>query len=95
MGPWGYLMGFFMFYNLLDTTTYLLSLIILADIQSVSANIIRSLIMLCINYIEVSLEISLISYISYYPNLRFIYALTFGVLGEELIKVGNNIWIDR
>ena len=90
-----YFIGIFMLYNLLDTTTYLLSLIVLADIQRFSANIIRSLIMLCINYIEISMEISLIYYINYYPNLRFIQAITFGILGEKVEDIVNNIWIDN
>jgi O-acetyl-ADP-ribose deacetylase (regulator of RNase III) len=49
-------------YDLLDTVTYLLSLLLHADIQRPSANITRSLIMLVVNYIEVQLEIAAIYY---------------------------------
>ena len=39
---------------LVDTVTYLLVLIILSDVQRPSANITRSLIMLFVNYFEIS-----------------------------------------
>lgn len=55
--------GGFMLYNLLDTVTYLLALIVLADIQNPSANIIRSLLMLLINYIETGVELASVGYI--------------------------------
>lgn len=45
-----------MIYNLLDTFTYLLALMFLADIQRPSANVIRSLILLFANFIEVKFE---------------------------------------
>lgn len=51
---------FVILYNLIDTITYLLALMFLADIQRPSANVIRSLVLLIINYIEVELEISAI-----------------------------------
>lgn len=47
-------------YDLLDTTTYLVALMFLADIQRPSANVIRSLLMLVVNYIEVELDIIVI-----------------------------------
>lgn len=47
-------------YNLADTITYLLALMFLADIQRPSANVIRSLVLLVINYIEVELEMAAI-----------------------------------
>lgn len=50
-----------MLYNLLDTVTYLISLIVLADIQNPSANIIRSLLMVLMNYMEVSLEMAVMA----------------------------------
>ena len=50
-------------YNLLDTTTYLIALMFLADIQRPSANIIRSLLMLIVNYIEVELDIMTLYYL--------------------------------
>lgn len=64
-----------------DTVTYLASLIILADIQRPSANVIRSMVMLSLNYLEVSLDISVITYIKYYGVLRFRDALAFGLSG--------------
>lgn len=45
-------------YDLLDTVTYLLSLMLFADIQRPSANVSRSLIMLVVNYIEVELDMA-------------------------------------
>lgn len=45
-------------YDLLDTVTYLLTLMFLSDIQRPSANVSRSLIMLVVNYIEVRLDIT-------------------------------------
>lgn len=47
-------------YNLLDTVTYLLSLMFLADIQRPSANVSRSLVMLVVNYIEVEFDVACI-----------------------------------
>lgn len=47
-------------YDLLDTVTYLLTLMFLSDIQRPSANVSRSLIMLVVNYIEVRLDITCI-----------------------------------
>lgn len=49
-----------MIYNLLDTFTYLLALMFLTDIQRPSANVIRSLILLFVNFIEVKFEIAAI-----------------------------------
>ena len=57
------IIGVFMMYNLCDTITYLLALIVLADIQNPSANIIRSLLMLLINYIETGVELTTVGYI--------------------------------
>lgn len=51
---------FVIIYDLLDTTTYLVALMFLADIQRPSANVIRSLLMLVVNYIEVELDIIVI-----------------------------------
>lgn len=70
-------------YNLAGTVTYLLSLITLADIQKPSANVIRSLIMLLFNYIEVSLDISVISLLLCRGAMVFREALGFGLLGVE------------
>lgn len=50
-------------YLMTDTLTYLLVLIIHADIQRPSANIIRSLTFLFINYVEVSFEIAILIFL--------------------------------
>lgn len=47
-------------YDLGDTVTYLIALMFLADVQRPSANVIRSLVMLVINYIEVEMDIAAI-----------------------------------
>jgi O-acetyl-ADP-ribose deacetylase (regulator of RNase III) len=53
---------FIIVYDLMDTVTYLIALMILADIQRPSANVCRSLLMLIVNYIEVELDIVAIYY---------------------------------
>ena len=58
-----YVVTIVILYNLLDTTTYLIALMFLADIQRPSANIIRSLLMLIVNYIEVELDIMTLYYL--------------------------------
>lgn len=77
------IMCILMVYDLADTITYLLSLIILADIQNPSANTIRSLIMLIINYLEVSLDISVVYYYLYRGQMMFRDAMAFGILGID------------
>lgn len=71
-------------YNMSDTITYLLTLVIMADIQRPSANIIRSLILLFVNYLEASFGMSYLYY-KYYvqaaTNILFREAIRFGVLG--------------
>lgn len=68
---------------LVDTVTYLLTLIIMSDVQRPSANIIRSMIMLFINYIEISCDLAFLYYIQY--RVRFREALAFGFLNEQAI----------
>ena len=68
---------------LIDTVTYLLTLIIMADVQRPSANIIRSMIMLFINYIEISFDLTFLYYVQY--KVRFREALAFGFLNEQTI----------
>ena len=75
--------------SLVDTVTYLLVLIIMTDIQRPSANIIRSMIMLLFNYIEISCDLALLYYIQY--NVRFREALAFGFLGEKIINELNTV----
>ena len=71
-------------YMMMDTITYLLTLIVLADIQRPSANIIRSLLFLFVNYMEVNLDIALLYYM-FNPNLsQFMEAIQFGILPETV-----------
>ncbi len=75
---------------LVDTVTYLLVLIILSDVQRPSANITRSLIMLFVNYFEISGDLAFLYYIHY--DVRFRQALTFGFLGENTIFSFERSW---
>lgn len=75
--------GLLIIYCLLDTITYLLLLIILSDIQRPSANVIRSIIMLFINYIEVGCEFAFLYTIFY--KLDFLQALEMSFLGKEIL----------
>lgn len=70
-------------YFLADTVTYLLVLIVLADIQRPSANIIRSMITLFINYVEVSLNMSVIYFVKYHGAVLFRKALAFVFLNID------------
>lgn len=91
---------FIMMYNMLDTITYLLTLIILADIQRPSANVIRFMIMLFVNYIEVSFGMAYL-YFTYYKYLGQAIslrdAIAFGVLGlkveDKLIRTLDYVFI--
>lgn len=81
--------SFFSIYLMCDTITYLLILIFLADIQKSSANIIRSVIMLLFNYIEIANELSFLCYLYYskkLTNFSFEKALAFGFLGQSVVK---------
>lgn len=79
--PAVHVVSFILFYSMADTATYLLGLLMMADIQKPSANVIRSLLLLFFNYIEVSLEIAYFYYV-YCADITFEEALAFGVLGE-------------
>jgi len=68
-------------YSISDTITYLLTLIIMADIQRPSANIIRSMIMLLVNYIEVSLGMAYLYFMYYKSKISVSDAVRFGILG--------------
>lgn len=74
--------GALIIYCPLDTITYLLLLIILSDIQRPSANIIRSLIMLFVNYVEVGAEMAFLYTICY--KITFFEALEISFLGKEI-----------
>lgn len=70
-------------YDLIDTVTYLLSLLLMADVQRPSANVIRSMLLLFFNYIEVSLEMTCLFYCQYRDrNMDFLHALEPGILGS-------------
>lgn len=73
--------SFILFYSMADTVTYFLALIMMADIQKPSANIIRSLLLLFFNYVEVSWGMAYFYYV-YCADITFEEALAFGVLGE-------------
>lgn len=75
-----YFVSIVVFYDLLDTTTYLMALMFLADIQRPSANVIRSLLILMVNYIEVQLDITVL----YYVAGKIFYNITYNV--ECVIK---------
>lgn len=82
-GAPGILLRFILCYNLADTITYLISLILMADIQKPSANVIRSMLLLLLNYVEVSIEIACL-YLLHYGTGRmsFLQALQPGLMGE-------------
>lgn len=56
----------------------------MSDVQRPSANIIRSMIMLFINYIEISFDLAFLYYIHYKVSFRE--ALAFGFWGERVIE---------
>lgn len=65
-------------YFMVDTVTYLLVLIVLSDIQRPSANVIRSMIFLFVNYMEVSADMAIIYYLSNFGQLGIREAVQFG-----------------
>ena len=69
-------------YNMADTTTYLIALLVMTDIQKPSANIIRSLLLLLLNYMEVSLDITALYLLRYQDSgITFLEALEPGLIG--------------
>jgi O-acetyl-ADP-ribose deacetylase (regulator of RNase III) len=82
-GNFGNVIRFLLYYNLIDTVTYLISLILMADIQKPSANVIRSMLLLLLNYVEVSLEMSCLYFQQYKADhMTFLQALGPGFIGE-------------
>ena len=79
------------FYNLLDTVTYLIVLLVMADIQNPSANVIRSLILLVFNYLEIAFGLAYFYYLNY-RNIGILYreALRMGLLGGEINGIEIN-----
>lgn len=70
-------------YDLVDTITYLISLLLMADVQKPSANVIRSMLMLLFNYIEVSLEMTCLFYCQFKERkITALQALESGLLGN-------------
>lgn len=70
-------------YDLADTVTYLISLLIMADIQKPSANVIRSMLLLAFNYIEVSLEMTCLFFGQFKERTMTVFqALEPGILGN-------------
>ncbi len=65
-------------YFMIDTVTYLLVLIVLSDIQKPSANVIRSMIFLFVNYLEVSADMTILYYLGNFGNIRIREAVRFG-----------------
>ena len=84
-----WILGVLIVYCLLDTITYLILLIILSDIQRPSANIIRSIIILFVNYIEVCGELAFLFTMFY--NMTFFEALKVSFLGAEITQVINPV----
>ncbi len=74
-------------YNMADTLSYLLTLIVMTDIQRPSANVIRSLIMLFVNYIEVSLDMAFLYIAQYREQITELEAMAFGLLGRLSDKI--------
>lgn len=94
-GIWSNLQSILMMYGLLDTITYLLALIILADIQNPSANIIRSLFMLFINYIEIVFELTIVGFVWLKTSISKSELLMYVVLGIDFnnsIESMENAW---
>lgn len=81
-------------YSMADTVTYLLLLIVMADIQRPSANVIRSILLLLINYVQVSLDMANIYCLMNYGKVKLQDALYFGIIGEtteRFIETSGNI----
>ncbi len=86
-------------YNMCDTVTYLLVLVIMSDIQRPSANVIRSMILLFVNYMEVSFGLSYL-YFTYHvqmgQNISFREVIAFGMLGtyegENILLTSDHVF---
>lgn len=78
-------------YFMLDTMSYLLTLIIMADIQNPSANLIRSIILLFFNYIEIAFDFAFLYYWYAEKRIAVRQALAFGILGNDILEEGSPI----
>ena len=79
-----YIFSVILIYNMADTVTYLLCLIVLTDIQSPSANIVRSMVMLVINYAEVIFETAFLYCMAGGGTVTFYAAALLGIFGGEV-----------
>ncbi len=85
IGNWfKYIIPILLIYNMWDTISYLLCLIVLTDIQRPSANIVRSMLMLVINYVEVIFEAAFLYCLASGGKVTFYAASLLGIFGEEV-----------
>lgn len=78
-------------YFMSDTITYLLSLIVFADIQGPTANVTRSLILLLINYTEVTAGMAYLYFVHCGEKIGFKAAVAFGIWSETCEEVDSAI----
>lgn len=80
-----------------DTLTCLAGLVFLTDIYEPSANPIRSISMVLMNYLELSLDMSVIYYIYHLGKIGYLRALDFGLLnaGDMIYGEGSPEWIEH
>lgn len=83
---WDCLIAGILFYFMVDTVTYLAALLLMADIQKPSANVIRSILLLLFNYVEVSLDMACFYYIRHSGRVSFWEAVEFGVLDKTALE---------
>lgn len=96
-----FMLGGVILYSMLDTITYLLMLILMSDIQRPSANIIRSLLMFFVNYMEVSMDFAILYTCYEYGNIGKVVpirnALKLGFLGfqemAEECRLGVTVFV--
>lgn len=67
-----------------DTITYLVCLIVLSDVQRPSANVIRSIILLLINYLEVTLDFAVLYYLYADCKVEFGAMIAYSVLDKTV-----------
>lgn len=82
-------------YIMLDTITYLMSLIFLVDIVGPSANRLRTIILLIFNYMEMILGIALFYYVHYWGEINIFQALDYSVLGKTLYQTEKMTFVLR
>lgn len=82
-------------YIMLDTITYLMSLIFLTDIVEPSANCLRTIILLIFNYMEMIFGIALFYYAALWGTIDIWQALDYSILGNAMQEIGNMNWVIR